>query len=64
MRDNNPQPTGDGHAKKDISPEQVIAKLRQIGVLTGQGQAVAQAMREGGISKQSSLPSGEKNTVN
>jgi putative transposase len=39
--------------RKTFSPEQIIAKLRQIEVLTGQGQPVAQAVRAAGISEQS-----------
>ena len=39
--------------RKTFSPEQIIVKLRQIEVLTGQGQAVAQAVRKSGISEQS-----------
>jgi len=39
--------------RKTFSPEQIIAKLRQIEVLTGQGQSVAEAARAAGISEQS-----------
>ena len=39
--------------RKSFTPEQIIAKLRQIEVLTGQGQPVAQAVRHAGISEQS-----------
>ena len=39
--------------RKTFSPEQIIAKLWQIVVLIGQGQAVAQAVRVAGISEQS-----------
>ena len=39
--------------RKTITPEQIIAKLRQIEVLTGQGQSVAEAVRQAGISGQS-----------
>ena len=39
--------------RKTFSPEQIIAKLRQIEVLVGQGQSVAQASREAGVSEQS-----------
>ena len=39
--------------RKTFTPEQIIAKLRQIEVLTGQGQPVAQAVRAAGISEQS-----------
>ena len=38
--------------RKTFSPEQIIAKLRQIEVLIGQGQAVAQAVRVADISEQ------------
>jgi len=38
---------------KTFSPAQIITKLRQIEVLIGQGQAVAQAVRVAGISEQS-----------
>ena len=34
--------------RKNFSPEQIIAKLRQIEVLIGQGQAVSQAVRAAG----------------
>jgi len=39
--------------RKESSPEQIIAKLRQIEVLTNQGHSVAQASHEAGISEQS-----------
>ena len=39
--------------RKLFSPEQIIAKLRHIEVLIGQGQPVAQAVRAAGISEQS-----------
>lgn len=39
--------------RKKSSPEQIIAKLRQVEVLTAQGQSFAQASREAGISEQS-----------
>jgi len=39
--------------RKTFSPEQIIAKLRQIEVLIGQGQPVTQAARQAGISEQS-----------
>ena len=39
--------------RKIFSPEQVIATLRQIEVLIGQGQPVAQSVRAAGISEQS-----------
>ena len=38
---------------KTFTPEQIIARLRQIEVLTCQGQSVAEAVRQAGISKQS-----------
>ena len=39
--------------RKSFSPEQIIALLRQIEVLTAQGQPVSAACREAGISEQS-----------
>jgi hypothetical protein len=39
--------------RKAFIPEQIIGKLRQTEVLTGQGQSVAQAVREAGIREQS-----------
>ena len=39
--------------RKLFSPEQVIAKLRQIEVLISQGLTVPQASREAGVSEQS-----------
>jgi hypothetical protein len=53
VRDNHPHNRGEGHAKKALFPEQIIARLRQIEVLIGQGQAVAQAVRTAGVSEQS-----------
>jgi len=38
---------------KRLSPEQVIAKLRQIEVLVGQGRSVALACKEAGVVEQS-----------
>jgi transposase-like protein len=38
---------------KKLSPEQVIAKLRQIEVLVGQGRPVALACKEAGVVEQS-----------
>ena len=38
---------------KHHKPEQIIAKLRQIEVVTGQGKALAAACKEAGISEQS-----------
>ena len=38
--------------KKVFSPEQIIAKLRQIEVLIAQGKAVALACKEAGVSEQ------------
>ncbi len=38
--------------RRTFSPEQIIAELRLIEVLIGQGQAVAQAVRVAGISEQ------------
>ena len=39
--------------RKSFTPEQIIAKLRQIEVLISQGHAVAGGCRESGISEQS-----------
>ena len=39
--------------RKSFTPGQVIAKLRQVEVLIGQGQSVAGGCREVGISEQS-----------
>ena len=39
--------------RKSFTPEQIIAKLRQVEVLIGQGQSVAEASRAAGISEQS-----------
>jgi transposase-like protein len=36
-------------AKKRFSPEQIVAKPREIEVLLGPGKALAQACREAGI---------------
>lgn len=38
---------------KTFTPEQIVAKLRQVEVLTGQGKAVALACKGAGISEQS-----------
>jgi transposase-like protein len=38
--------------KKSFSPEQIIARLRQIEVLVAQGKSVALACKEAGISEQ------------
>ena len=38
--------------KKVFSPEQIIAKLRQIEVLIAQGKAVALACKQAGVSEQ------------
>ena len=37
--------------RKSFTPEQIIAKLRQIEVLISQGQSVAGGCRAGGISE-------------
>jgi hypothetical protein len=34
---------------KQHKPEEVVAKLRQVGVLMGQGQSVAEALRAIGV---------------
>ena len=39
--------------RKSFTPEQIIAKLRQIEVLISQGQSVAGGCRAAGISEQS-----------
>ena len=39
--------------RKSFTPEQIIAKLRQIEVLISQGQSVAVGCRAAGISEQS-----------
>ncbi|HVS27784.1 MAG TPA: hypothetical protein VHE58_10925 [Burkholderiales bacterium] len=36
-------------AKKGYSPEQVVAKLRRIEVLMGEGKSVQQACKDAGI---------------
>jgi transposase-like protein len=38
--------------KRTFTPEQIVAKLRQIEVLTGQGKTVSQAANEAGITDQ------------
>ena len=38
-------------AKKRHKPEEIVAKLRQIGVLTSQGMPVADAIRSIGVSE-------------
>jgi putative transposase len=38
-------------AKKSYKPEEIIAKLRQVEVLTSQGQSVAEAIRSTGVSE-------------
>ncbi len=40
-------------ARKVFSPEQIVAKLRQVEVLMAQGKTVALACKEAGISDQS-----------
>jgi putative transposase len=37
--------------RKQYKPEEVVAKLRQVDVLTSQGQSVAEAIRSIGISE-------------
>ena len=39
--------------RKGLSSEQIVAKLRQIEVLTSQGKTAGQACREAAISEQS-----------
>jgi transposase-like protein len=38
-------------ARKHHKPEEIVAKLRQVEVLTGQGQAVAEAVRSIGVTE-------------
>jgi transposase-like protein len=38
--------------KKRYTPEQIVAKLRQVEVLTAQGKAVAEAVRSIGVTEQ------------
>jgi putative transposase len=38
-------------ARKGHKPEEIVAKLRQVDVLTSQGQAVADAIRSIGVSE-------------
>ena len=42
---------GTGMARKRSTPEQIIAKLRQVEVLTGQGKPVAEAIRAIGVTE-------------
>ena len=37
--------------KKRHKPEEIVAKLRQVGVLVSQGQAVADAIRQIGVTE-------------
>jgi putative transposase len=39
--------------RKGFSSEQIVAKLRQIEVLTGQGKSLAAACKDAGVSEQS-----------
>jgi ACT domain-containing protein len=38
-------------ARKSYKPEEIVAKLRQVDVLTSQGQGVAEAIRSIGVSE-------------
>jgi transposase-like protein len=38
-------------ARKHHKPEEIVAKLRQVGVLVAQGQAVAEAIRAIGVTE-------------
>ena len=38
-------------AKKSYKPEEIVAKLRQVDVLSSQGQSVAAAIRSIGVSE-------------
>src|SRR4051794_18852583 len=42
---------GDGMAGKHHKPEEIVAKLRQVEVLAGQGQPVADAVRAIGVTE-------------
>lgn len=44
--------------KKTFTAEQIVAKLRQIEVVMGQGKTVSQAAKEAGITDQTFAPSG------
>ena len=44
---------GTGMARKQSTPEQIVAKLRQVEVLTAQGKPVAEAVRAIGVSEPS-----------
>src|SRR6476646_9218190 len=37
--------------RKSYKPEEIVAKLRQVDVLTSQGQSVAEAIRSSGVSE-------------
>jgi transposase len=37
--------------RKNYKPEEIVAKLRQVDVLTSQGQSVAEAIRPIGVSE-------------
>ena len=37
--------------RKSYKPEEIVAKLRQVDVLTSQGQSVAEAIRSIGVSE-------------
>ena len=37
--------------RKRHKPEEIVAKLRQVDVLTGQGQSVADAVRSNGVTE-------------
>ena len=45
---------GTDMAGERSTPEQIVAKLRQVEVLTGQGKPVAEAVRAIGVTEQSS----------
>ena len=44
---------GTGMAGKRSTPEQIVAKLRQVEVLVGQGKSVAEAVRSIGVTEPS-----------
>ena len=41
----------DRYAEKKIKPEEIVAKLRQVDVLVSQGQNMAEAIRQIGVSE-------------
>jgi len=43
-------------ARKRYTPEEIVAKLRQVDVLVSQGQAMSDAIRQIGVSEVDLLP--------